>query len=200
MAYTYGEGVYGAGLYSAIDTPFNTEIRTFSFSIDGHPFVLIKLGTQGHLVYDHRTRQWSSWTLDDQIGLRVKDGESFAEFYLMGDPETNQIHTFDMFEQEDEDGEFTTIVRGGVSLRRRDSDPCFVVYAAGRRSPDDGKEITLLTSDDGGYNWQNHGTIEINDDDEAVWRSIGLMRYPGRIFQIEDTGVFSSIEGLDTDG
>lgn len=198
MAFTYSSGVYGGGLYSAIGSPSSTEISTWSFSIDGHPFVLVKTGEQGTLIYDMSTQEWASWNLEGNIGLGFRDGETYEEFYLMGSPEDNKIYTFDLSETDDENGSFTSIVTGGLPMRSRKTQECFSVYAAGDRSDTDGRVLSLFTSDDGGRDWFFHGNVVLSgNDSEAGWRSLGLIRSPGRMFELQDTGVYASIQGLD---
>lgn len=201
MSYRFSEGVYGGGLYEAIGQPSETKITTWSFSIDGHPFAFIKVGDQGTLIYDMSTGQWSSWNIEGSIGLGFDDGESFAEFYLMGSEEDGKIYTFDFNQLDDEAGGFTTILTGGVTTRMREAQPCFSVYAAGNRSTADDRSISLLTSDDGGYSWRSHGSLNVSEvNGEASWRSLGVIKSPGRMFEIQDTGVFSSIDSLDMPG
>lgn len=61
-------------------------------------------------------------------------------------------------------------------------------------------EVQLETSDDNGRTWQNQGEIFVpNDiwDTEVVWRSLGVIQAPGRLFRIIDNGVMTRIDGLD---
>lgn len=198
MPYLYGADVYGSGLYGAADTPESSAITAWAFSIDGHRFIFINLGTQGTLVYDFSTQQWSTWARQGNVGIGSRIGESFYEYFLMGNPDGPEIYTFDPDTDDDDTGYFTLIATGGLPLRMRVNQECFGVYATGGRSDHDGREITLYTSDDAGKTWHSHKAVSIvGEDFEVAWRSLGTMRAPGRVFQITDTGVFDSIEGLD---
>lgn len=196
MSATYGD-MFGAGLYSSADLPENTKLTCWSFSIDGHPFVFVNLGTQGTLVYDFSTGQWSFWATEGDVGLGFQDGSPYDEFYLMGDKASNTIYTFDPNDQKDDDVDFTTYVTGGIPIRNRQTTKCNAVYLSGQQAEGTGGTVTLFTSDDDGASWVNHGDITVSANPQEIgWRSLGLMRAPGRIFLIRDEGVFSSIDTL----
>lgn len=60
--------------------------------------------------------------------------------------------------------------------------------------------VELQMSDDNGRTWYSAGEIFIpNDiwDTEIVWRSLGVIQAPGRVFRIIDHGVLTRLDGLD---
>lgn len=60
--------------------------------------------------------------------------------------------------------------------------------------------VTLETSDDNGRTWVSHGSLEINPDEwtfELVWRSLGVIQAPGRIFRFTDYGSLARVDGVD---
>src|SRR5690606_14907332 len=44
----------------------NPRVRTWTFTLDGHDFYVLRLGDQETLVYDVSTEQWVNW---DSAGL-----------------------------------------------------------------------------------------------------------------------------------
>lgn len=60
--------------------------------------------------------------------------------------------------------------------------------------------VSLETSDDNGRTWFSHGALEINPDEwsfELVWRSLGVIQAPGRIFRFTDYGALMRVDGVD---
>lgn len=201
MAYTYGTGAYGAGLYSAAESATNTKISCWSFSIDGHPLVFVNLGIQGTYVLDVSTGLWSSWSYDNTVGLQVVDGQEFDEFYLTHPRTGAKIYTFDPNEIDDTNGEFFTSVTGGIPARRRETIPVYSVYAAVNRTAETDRVVSLFYSDDNGATWNLHGTVTPSTGTyELSWRGLGAIRSPGRIFELRDTGALASIDGLEMEG
>lgn len=101
-----------------------------------------------------------------------------------------------------EDQEFTRQVVGGMPMRMRETQKVGAAYlTADMGTPQlTGANITLRTSDDYGKTWNDHGTITVEPDNynqEFVWRSLGLIKHPGRMFEITDNGASVRIDGLD---
>ncbi len=91
------------------------------------------------------------------------------------------------------DDAFNRVVTGGISMSGRDTLACNAVtlsLSLGAPSQS-GATATLLTSDDLGQVWLDHGSVAVDAADYTAvveWRGLGLIRDPGRIFRIEDNG------------
>lgn len=60
--------------------------------------------------------------------------------------------------------------------------------------------ISLETSDDNGRTWFNHGELSVNPTDwtlELVWRSLGIIQAPGRLFRFIEYGAMTRVDGVD---
>jgi hypothetical protein len=197
-------------------------VRAFPFRLDGHNQVALRLGEAETLVYDFTTGQWSRWSSEvDNNVWRPSTGNNWTgmgkAFYdsgltsdvILGDDTFGLLWGLNPNSGIDEhpdplrpDLPYIRKVVGGVSMRLRDTLKVGAAYlTADRGTPQvTGATISLRTSDDYGKNWQDQGTITVqpgNYDQEFVWRSIGLVKAPGRIFEISDNGATVRIDSLD---
>lgn len=197
-------------------------IRTWTFSIDGHDFYLLRLGNDETLVFDLSTNTWSNWLsfqqqyLNQHVGMNwiaagsktygkgqegnVIAGDSRSGILWLGDPSlgVDQNITTGWAEP------FPCKVVGGVQAKGRDSIPCNAVFlTAALGSPKaSGATIKLRSSKDGGYTWIDHGEVWVYPgqwDQEFSWRSLGQITSPGRLFEITDSGGSIRIDSLDMD-
>lgn len=199
----------------------NRRVRAWCFRLDGHNFYLIRLGESSTLVYDMTTGQWAEWSSPNLPVLRVNCGMNWLGMpsialedghttnILAGDDTAGLLWTLKPEQGYDEavretipDWPFTRRVVGGIPMKMRETQKVGAAYVtASIGSPSlTGADITLRTSDDDGNTWTDHGTITAesgNYDQEYAWRSIGLIKAPGRIFEITDTGASVRIDGLD---
>lgn len=199
------------------------QIVSSAFSLDGHDFYVLRLGANGTLVYDLTTGSWSQWDSAGRTVWRVNSGFNWSSVLGSLDPNapsTNIILGDDTFstlwtlstEQYADDGpfagddpqQFTRAAMGGIPLRSRQSVRCnAVTLTASTGDPSMvTTTITLRYSDDNGQTYANAGTVVVQSNDftrEIRWRSLGLMRAPGRIFEIIDSGTSVRLDGLDVD-
>jgi len=198
----------------------NPHLRAWTFSLDGHDFYVLRLGNEATLVYDLTTGQWSEWnshsrpTWAPQLGQNwlamgaTSVGRGFNTNIVGGDDSTGVLWVLDpdvgVDDQIDGTGtsEFERTIRGGVPIQMRQTERCNEVYmtlSLGEPALS-GADITLRTSDDNGHTWHDHGTITVEDgafEQEIVWRSLGLIKAPGRIFEFVDNGAATTIWGVD---
>ena len=199
----------------------NRKVRSWAFSQDGHDYYVLRLGDTRTLVYDLSTDTWSHWSDPDteywrpQCGLNWldMDNPSFTtdgatSNAICGDDNYGLLWAitpeqgYDEAPREDlSDAAFPRKIVGGLPQRLRETTPVGAVYLTMNLGEPQftGAGVTLRTSDDNGQNWTDHGTITITPGDfsqEFVWRSLGLIKAPGRIFEISDTGV-DRIDSLD---
>lgn len=197
-------------------------VNAWGFSLDGHDFYVIKLGTSGTIVYDLATGQWSEWASPGASNLRVETGMNWlgmgaTSLGALGDAQTKIVAgddtlgvlwTLDPAIGYDEHvttlvpTAFQRVAIGGIPMRLRETTKVGGAYlTCSVGDPQlSGAEISLETSDDYGQTFQAHGTITTTVDDftqEIAWRSIGLIKAPGRIFRIIDNGASVRLDSLD---
>lgn len=184
-------------------------IRCWPFSLDDHDFGVFRLGASETLVFDLKTRQWAEWRSPDRTNFRAHIGTNwvgmtetlgdFATDVVAGDDVTGVLWILDPTYGEDDRTDtssdpFPRMVIGAVPLDGRDTAPCGAVQlTASLGAPAlTGATVTLRTSDDFGHSYVSHGsqTITAGAFDQILeWRALGLMRAPGRIFELSDTGI-----------
>lgn len=198
------------------------KVRCWTFTLDGHDFYVIHLGDAGSLVYDLTTGQWMQWSSPNLRHWRANcganwvgmGGQAFVDGantkVVAGDDNNGVLWTLEPEQGYDQatrdslpDQAFTRKVVGGVPMRMRETQKVGAAYlTANLGSPQiTAANVTLRTSVDDGNNWTDHGTITVepgNYGQEFVWRSLGLIRAPGMIFEITDNGAAVRIDGLDT--
>ena len=199
----------------------NRRLRAWTYNLDGHSFYVLRLGERETLAYDLATGQWPEWSSPGHPFWRAHVGCNWlgmgAASYSNGAP-TNIVAGDDVYgllwvldpEQGYDESPrtdrpasgFPRTVTGGVPMQMRDTVPCGAIYltiATGIPGVA-GASIRLRTSDDMGKTWLDHGAITVTPGDwgqEFAWRSLGLIRHPGRIFSIEDDGATARIGGAD---
>ncbi len=202
---------------------YNPKLRAWTFDLDGHEFYVLRLGDMKSLVYDLTTEQWSWWsspTLDywrASIGTNwtssgnipfdygsnvIVGDDNFGILWVL-DPETGVDDS--VRAEEREAGvikPFPRVATGQVTVRGRVTIPCYQVYLTSDTGQPayTGASVSLSYSDDGGRTFviaSEPMTAEAgNYYQEFAWRSIGLVRAPGRIFRINDDGAFAKIDEL----
>lgn len=183
-------------------------LRAWTFSQNGHDFYVLKLGDQCTLIYDLTTEQWSTWNTEDLAFWRAQIGTNWRSSSYAGDDNHGIIWELVMDQGVDEDPvtaetqPFTRRVTGGLPQKLRNTSPVgsvFLTCAVG--SPEyTGATITLRTSDDLGESWSDFDTLTANVSDfsqEFQWRSLGLIKAPGKLFEIVDNGATVRIDSLD---
>lgn len=196
-------------------------MRAWSFSLDGHDFYVLNLAGEGTVIYDLATGQWSEWRSPEQLTWRAHIGcnwlgmakdtadRLFGTNIVAGDDTEGVLWMLDPNQglddaaaEGDDALQFTRYVTGQVPMRMRGTQSCAAVYVTlSLGSPSiTGAQITLRTSDDNGNTWYSHGSITVTAgswDQEISWRGLGLMRSPGRLFELTDDGAAVRIAAAD---
>lgn len=198
----------------------NPLLNPWAFTLDGHDFVVFNLGTEEKtLVYDLSTQQWSHFSTEGLASWRVRAGfnwktsgnvaHEYGSNVIVGDDSTGTLWVLNPRQGYDEAPRdpaltvpFPRSATGQVITRGRQFIPIYDVYltASGGAPAVSGSSVSLLYSDDRGNNYVNAGAQVANEGEynqEFAWRSLGLVRAPGRLFRIEDDGAFARIDGLD---
>lgn len=208
-------------LVAIIGRPENRTARAWTFSLDGHDFYVLRLGEESTLVYDLTTENWHVWDSETTPTWRLQAGGnwiSMARANYLGGAATNVIAGDDTFgllwtldpssglDDSPAEGEppipFTRVISGGFPARMRQSvrnNALFVTINTGDPAFTPAT-IELRTSDDNGKTFQSQGTVDVPAGEfsyEVMWRSLGLIRAPGRLFEFVDTGATVRIDGVD---
>ena len=198
----------------------NPRLRAWTFSLDGHDFYVLRLGEDTTLIYDLYSEQWVDWASLNiefwraNIGINWPGGMQIAGDYgsnvLVGDDtygllwflDPNQPYDEDPDDVTDENQYFERIVTGQVSMRGRNVLPCYACWLTTDMGAPayTGAGVTLYTSDDGGANYDDQGTVTVTLDEnspELSWYSLGQIGAPGRLFKLVDDGAIARIDGLE---
>lgn len=202
---------------------YNPKLRAWWFELDGHEFYVLRLGDVKSLVYDITTGQWSWWSSPELDYWRAGIGTNwtssgdipydYGSNVVVGDDNFGILWVLDpekgtddsVRENEREDGfikPFPRVATGQVMTRGRITIPCYQVYLTA--DPGEpayvGASVSLSYSDDDGKTFVNASEPIVVDSgnyyQEFAWRSIGLVRAPGRLFRITDDGAFPQINEL----
>lgn len=182
-------------------------LKGWGFDIDGHTFYVLNLGTQGTLVYDMASGRWAQWSTEGEDLWRLTCGLNWQDSPIGGDNTNGQLWDIDPSIGYDEDPTdasptaFTRTLVGGVPQKARSSTRCGGVYLSGNVGNTQlaGSTITLRVSDDAGVTWVSCGDITPTTDsyEEFAWRSLGLIKAPGRLFEVSDDGATVRIDSLE---
>lgn len=200
----------------------NPKLRAWTFDLDGHEFYVLSLGNGKTLVLDLTTNTWSWWATSTFDYWRVNIGTNWVENgqnaflkgsnVVVGDGSANILWMLNPKQGYDDVSDaagrkegkvapFERIATGQVLTRGRETIPCYQVYAvADVGNPGyTGATVTLSYSDNQGLDFVSAGSIKSVADNylqEFAWRSLGLVRAPGRIFRITDDGAFPKLNEL----
>ena len=176
-------------------------LRTFGFTFDGHPFYAIHLGLNGTWLYDSRNDQWSEWVTQGYTTWNFEYAIEYDQRIIGGDNQNSILWELDPASYLDEG--FKPQQRkatGVVSLRSRDAVPVWALDVDATVDSYDGSvaTMTLKISDNGGNTFNTISTKTLTADSNGFpisFRSLGTMRAPGRVYNIEDEGGPVTIRG-----
>lgn len=198
----------------------NPKLTSWAYTLDGHDYFVLKLGTSAKtLVFDLSTGQWAWWSSLSTDHWRANTGMNwkssgnipfqYGSNVIVGDDSYGILWVLDPEKGTDDAildtnvQSFPRVATGQVIARDRQFNPIFsVALTASLGEPAlTPNTVTLRYSDDQGR------TFVVADDVKSVtagdyeqefeWRSLGVVKAPGRLLQIEDDGAFARIDGLD---
>lgn len=198
----------------------NPKLIAWTYTMDGHDYYILKLGTTGKtLVYDLSTGQWSWWASPGgahwraTIGMNWRSSGNLASMYgsnvIVGDDSYGVLWVLDPDQGVDDavtgtlQYPFERVATGQMISRDRQFIPIYsVALTASLGDPAlVANTVTLSYSDDQGHTYVVADDVKTvvsgNYAQEFEWRSLGVVRAPGRLFQIADNGAFARIDGLD---
>lgn len=176
--------------------------RAWGFNLDQHQFYVLHLGEQGTMVFDALTNEWSQWQTEGFNTWNAEHGVEWNDEVYFGDSTLPTLWRMDPDSFLDED--FRTIrrvVTGGIPTEARNTlrTGMFVLSATkGRAVDDEGTPyVQLSISDDGGQTFNDRPVIEMDNNtvQDFSWRSLGVIKTPGRVFKITDEGAIVTIKG-----
>lgn len=221
MAYPwYQEVILGISELPPPPTSGDVFLRSWTYTIDGHDFYVLRLGKQSVLVYDTYSKQWSEfaspesavWSLNTgtnwpgSIGAVDGSGNSFGSTVVVGDDTTGDLYFLDPEKVDDDlpggadSAFFERVATTQVSHRGRTPISCDVVSLTGDYRGGETLSVTLEYSDNEGASYRNAGSLNGHPFDyekDWNWRSLGKITQPGRVFKITDNGLFARLDGLE---
>jgi hypothetical protein len=202
----YGQQFVGYALVR--DNGDRRKLKAWTFTQDDHDFYVVQLGDYT-LVFDKLTSQWARWQSPSYNYWRGDDGCGWEGFNVCCDPLTGKIWKIDPEGRLDTDGAtitpITSQVTGILTERFRKHIPCYMAeLAVSEGLPPTGVDageayFQLRTSSDHGGTWTDHGQVLSLDSGEDItvrWYGLGVMKAPGTVFEITDTGYARRINGF----
>lgn len=180
-------------------------LRAWQFPQDDHVFYVLQLGgSLGTLVRDSLTNQWSQWKSPNLDYWRGADGFDWEGINVCCDTNTGIIWQIDADGRLDYgDTPIESVVVGGMTERFRKHVPVYMAELAlseGQPSVStDTQELGVKLEMWDGFNWTDFGTVLGQDEGEDItmrWYGLGLIKSPGTIFKLTDSGYARRIDGL----
>jgi hypothetical protein len=199
----------------------NPNIRAWTYTLDGHDYYVLRLGTDATLVFDLTTEQVAVFGSGDTdlwrafTGQNWQGGNFLSQNYgsnvLVGDDGNGALYFLNPDRLYDDDAlqgsetprDFPRTVTGQVVTRSFDAVPCYGVLlggAIGEATDAALTAVTLYTSDDQGHTWDEHDTLTVDNADydaRLEWWSLGSIFAPGRLFKVQDRGALKRIDFLE---
>lgn len=175
------------------------ESKAYFYELDGHQFYVLNIGDQGTWAYDTTTGQWTRWAtgtlplLNADLALQWR-GEQYAASLL--EPAIVKFNPSSVLD----DGfrETTYRVTGRIEYKDRRYAPnpeAQIFGSIGLR----GGDVRLRYSNDDGETWSTQRVRTVAADDRSenvIFRDLGSVRAPGRLYEIEDNGTLRRIQSL----
>lgn len=176
--------------------------RAWGFNLDQHQFYVLHLGIEGTFVYDVLSQEWAQWQTQGFVQWNAEAGVEWDGEVYFGDGELPTLWRMDPSSFLDEDFRLIKrVVTGGIPTDARNTlrSGMFVLSATKEGDVDDESTpyVQLSISDDGGFTFtdRNALTLDDNETQDFSWRSLGVIKAPGRVFKITDEGGFVTIKG-----
>ena len=199
----------------------NPKLQAWTYTLDGHDFYILKLGTSGKtLVFDLSTKQWAWWSSTDDVrwrpstGMNWRSADSISVNYgsnvITGDDSSGTLWVLDPEQGYDDKIEktdtsptkFPRVATGQLAISARKTVPIYSIDLSasfGYPSLTD-NIVTLEYSDDQGNTYvvadQPMVSAEGNYNQEFTWRSLGQVASPGRLIRVTDDGAFARIDDM----
>lgn len=212
--------VSSAGVMAVVSGQVNNpRLRSWGYTMDGHDFFVLRLGTASKtLVFDLSTSQWSWWASPESVRWRPscsthwRTSGSLAGIYgsdvVVGDDSTGALWVLDPEQPYDDpliSGDpvpFERVATGQIPAVSRQAMPVYNVdLSASTGFPSNVNDtVELKYSDDQGNTYVTANEPMTSEaggyNQEFIWRSLGQVRSPGRLFRLTDYGAFARVDSL----
>ncbi len=216
MPVTVSQGFVLAAGVGRVSDP---ALRIWTFTLDNHDFVVIRLGVDQTLVHDLSSGDWLNWASAEDslwkayVGCNWNGANSVASGYgsniIVGDDASGALYFLDPYEATD-DGPlagdttlypFERVATGQLISESYGATRVFMTNLFGSFAsvPADTPLVTLSYSDDG-VNYTEVESLDLTDAQNtyrATWRGLGSYRYPGRLLRITDNGALIRLDHMD---
>lgn len=172
-------------------------LRAWAFSVDGHTLYCIRMGGEGSWAYDVENQNWPRFKSYGQDTWRAHVGTQVdGATVIAGDDTNNKLYRLDSTVSNDDSQPLERIITGGVPIlgppqKCRDFSVAMAVGWAPITGPAINPTVSLRYSDDGGNSWsswiEKRLGLQGQYNGEVVWRRLGLMKSPGRLFTVKVT-------------
>lgn len=179
--------------------------KAWAFTYDGHIFYVLNAVDRPNLVCDLTTGQWHEWRTAGFPYWNMHNGIMWRGQVLAADAAGAQIWRVDSESLTDEGSrEIERAVTGFQPHRGDASVRQGALRLTARRQGTLAavSTVTMRFSDDGGRTWSRTFEVVLRETDvtkRIEFRSLGRIRSPGRIWEIEDRGGLVRIDGADSD-
>lgn len=196
-------------------------LKGWGFTLDGHDFYVLKLGTMGKtLVYDLASKQWAWWASGTEPSWRAATGlnwhtagavpQNFGTNVIVGDDSSGALWVLDPSFGLDEVWEgapgftFQRVATAQIPVRGRSYVPIYAVTLTASGTPAvEGQTVDMKYSDDQGKEYllapEAQDLLLGRFAREFTWSSLGRTHAPGRLIRIEDEGAVARVDSLEVD-
>lgn len=178
-------------------------LRAWTFTQDGHDFYVVLCAGETY-IYDKESEEWCQWASPDAAFWRGIDGVDWEGMNVCIDSGSGKLFQIDPLGRLDyKTTPITSYIYGGLTERFRTIPSIYMAeVAVSQNSPPHNVDpttlsITLETTDT--VTTYNHGTVygaATGNHTYPRFYGLGLLRSPGILFKITDTGFARRIDGL----
>jgi hypothetical protein len=168
------------------------DIHADIIAFDGHTLLILHIPGQGTFAYDFSTTQWTEFQSYERELFRARYPLALDGEITFGDDETGGIWHFDPEAFSDNGDPLTRLISGGALIKsgaiRCDSVMLQCARGVGLATgPGSRPVVEMRYSDDAGQTWSDWEAEGLGLQGEysvkAIWRRLGLMTSPGRVFE-----------------
>lgn len=174
-------------------------VLSFNYNLDGNFFYGIHVQGQGTFVYEMITGQWSKWASGSLELWNAQFHQKWNDTFYAASLTDNTVVQIDPSSILDDSFRVNTFrVTGRIESqsRRWVKNPDAQIFGSiGLR----GGDIELSYSDDEGDTYSTPKVATMVDgvrDANVMFRNLGSVKSPGRIYKIEDEGALRRIQSL----
>lgn len=173
------------------------DLRAWAFAVDGHTLYCIRMGDEGSWAFDVENQNWPRFKSYGQDTWRAHVGTQVdGATIIAGDDTSNSLYRLDTTVSNDDGVVIERIITGGVGVLGkpqvcRDFSVAVDVGQAPITGGSANPTILMRYSDDGGNLWsswiEQRMGLQGQYRTEVVWRQLGIIPTPGRLFSIKVT-------------